>query len=274
MDEVRRLELVIGDTVLVQRAGDVIPKIVGILKKKRSRKTGIINLPKTCPACGSDIVVPEGEVIARCSGGLICQAQCKERIRHFASRLALDIEGLGEKLVVQLVDEGLIQNPADLYSLREADLVKLERMAPKSANKLLDALQKSRSTTLARFIYALGPEIARSLFELGDILLRLGDALKAEAWLRHSLEIRRKHYDSDDYRTANAENALGASLAAQGRFDEAEALLVQSLPIIESRYGAEGLRTKTGKARLADLYRALGRLEKAADDSPESGQPN
>ena len=118
------------------------------------------------------------------------------------------------------------------------------------------------------------PDIARSLFELGDISLRLGYADKAEVWLRESLAIRRKHFAADDYRTANAENGLGASLAAQGRFDEAEALLVQSLPIIESRYGAEGKRTKTAKARLADLHRARGTPEKAAADRADAGHPD
>jgi DNA ligase (NAD+) len=158
MDEIRRLDLVINDTVLVQRAGDVIPKVVAVRKEKRPKKTREIELPEYCPSCGSDVMLVEGEVIARCSGGLVCGAQRKERIRHFASRLAMDIEGLGDKLVVQLVDEGLVQNPADLYSLKVDDLVLLERLAPKSANNLLDALETSKSTTLARFIYALGIE--------------------------------------------------------------------------------------------------------------------
>lgn len=156
MDEVQRLGLVIGDTVIVQRAGDVIPKIVSVVKKKRPKKTRKIVLPDKCPACGSQILQSEEEVIARCIGGLSCSAQRKESIRHFASRLALDIEGLGDKLVEQLVDEGLIENPADLFGLTEKDLVELERMAPKSANNLLNALEKSKETTLPRFIYGLG----------------------------------------------------------------------------------------------------------------------
>ncbi|MBL6690571.1 MAG: NAD-dependent DNA ligase LigA [Pseudomonadales bacterium] len=156
MDEIARLDLVIGDTVVIQRAGDVIPKVVGFVPEKRPKKTRMVELPGTCPACGSEVLKPEGEVIARCTGGLQCSAQRKESIRHFASRLALDIEGLGDKLVNQLVDEDLIESPADLFKLTEAQLVKLERMAPKSANNLLEALEKSKITTLPRFIYSLG----------------------------------------------------------------------------------------------------------------------
>lgn len=156
MDEVERLGVVIGDTVVVERAGDVIPKIVSVVTEKRPKKTRKITLPKVCPSCHSEIVQAEGEVIARCSGGLVCPAQRKESIRHFASRSAMDIEGLGEKLVYQLVDEGLIQSPADLYNLTADQLTGLERMGQKSATNLIDALEASKETTLARFIYSLG----------------------------------------------------------------------------------------------------------------------
>lgn len=156
MDEVGRLALKIGDTVVIQRAGDVIPKVAAVLIEHRPDSAKDIVLPKSCPACGSEVLQPEGEVLARCIGGLECSAQRKESIRHFASRLALDIEGLGEKLVNQLVDEGLINSPADLYKLTAASLVELERMAPKSAHNLLAALERSKRTTLPRFIYALG----------------------------------------------------------------------------------------------------------------------
>ena len=154
MDEVGRLGVRIGDIVLLQRAGDVIPKIVGVEKKSENGKK--ILLPRKCPSCGSDVVQSQDEVIARCSGGLICQAQRQENIRHFASRLAIDIEGLGDKLVLQLVEAGLIKTAADLYDLSLTELVELERMAPKSANNLLAALEKSKDTTLPRFIYSLG----------------------------------------------------------------------------------------------------------------------
>ena len=156
MDEVRRLDLVIGDTVLLQRAGDVIPKIVSVVPELRPKNARAIELPLTCPACGSDIVQPEGEVIARCSGGLVCQAQRKENLRHFASRLAMDIDGMGDKLIEQLVDLGLVGSAADLFKLTEEQLTELPRMGEKSANKLIKALTKSKATTLQRFIYALG----------------------------------------------------------------------------------------------------------------------
>jgi DNA ligase (NAD+) len=156
MDEVKRKEIHIGDTVIVRRAGDVIPEVVSVVKKAAAAHIKNIKLPKDCPVCHSAIEQIEGEAIARCSGGLFCPAQRKEAIRHYASRRALDIEGLGEKLVVQLVDADLIQNPADLYSLTLEQLSALERMAEKSAQNLLDALQKSKKTTLARFLYSLG----------------------------------------------------------------------------------------------------------------------
>ena len=156
MDEVQRLGLVIGDMVKIQRAGDVIPKIVGVLPELRADDSRKVSLPGACPACGSDIVQPEGEVIARCSGGLSCGAQRKESIRHFASRLALDIGGLGDKLVEQLVDEQLIETTADLFQLGEESLVALPRMGAKSVNNLLVSIEDSKKTTLARFIYSLG----------------------------------------------------------------------------------------------------------------------
>jgi DNA ligase (NAD+) len=156
MDEVRRKDVRIGDTVYVRRAGDVIPEVVRVLPERRPDDAAPVELPDHCPVCGSDVVRAEGEAIARCSGGLYCAAQRKEAILHFASRRAMDIEGLGEKLVDQLVDRGLVRDPSDLYVLGVEDYAALERMGDKSARNLVDALQRSRRTTLARFIYALG----------------------------------------------------------------------------------------------------------------------
>ncbi|MCS5573544.1 MAG: helix-hairpin-helix domain-containing protein, partial [Pseudomonadales bacterium] len=137
---------------------------ISVLPDQRPDAAEDIALPDSCPACGSEGIQRGGEVVTRCTGGLECSAQRKESIRHFASRLAFDIEGLGDKLVKQLVDEQLIANPADLFRLTEAQLVNLERMAPKSANNLLAALEKSKDTTLARFIYALGiQEVGESI---------------------------------------------------------------------------------------------------------------
>lgn len=156
MDEVHKKDVRIGDTVYVRRAGDVIPEIVRVLPERRPKNARKVVLPKHCPVCGSDVIKPEGEAVARCTGGLFCPAQRKEAIKHFASRRAMDIEGLGDKLVEQLVEQKLIHDPADLYSLTKEQLMSLERMGEKSAQNLLDALEHSKETTLARFLYALG----------------------------------------------------------------------------------------------------------------------
>ena len=155
-DEVRRKDVHIGDTVIVRRAGDVIPEVVRVLPEKRSILAPEFIMPRSCPVCGSQVVRAEDEAVARCSGGLYCPAQRKQALIHFASRRALDIEGLGDKLVEQLVDGGVVRTPADLYKLGMSALVGLERMAEKSAANLLAAIETSKQTTLARFIYALG----------------------------------------------------------------------------------------------------------------------
>jgi DNA ligase (NAD+) len=156
LDEVRRKDVRPGDTVYVRRAGDVIPEVVRVLPERRPPGAEAPELPRECPVCGSAVVKPEGEAVARCTGGLYCAAQRKEALFHFASRRAMDIEGLGEELIDQLVERGLVRDPADLYALTPAQLSGLERMGEKSAQNLLDALGRSKSTTLARFIYALG----------------------------------------------------------------------------------------------------------------------
>lgn len=156
MDEIARLNVRIGDSVIIRRAGDVIPKVVSVVLERRPENTVEIVLPSTCPVCDSLVERVEGEAIARCSGGLFCAAQRKEAIKHFASRTAMDIEGLGDKLVEQLVDEDLIDNVADVFYLTKEQLSGLERMAEKSAQNILNALDKSKNTTLGRFIYALG----------------------------------------------------------------------------------------------------------------------
>lgn len=156
MDEIARLGVMVGDTVVIRRAGDVIPQIVSVVTSKRPASAKEILFPKSCPVCGSHIERIEGEAVSRCSGGLVCAAQRKEAIKHFASRKAMDIDGLGDKLVEQLVDEGLIESFLDLYSLKLEDLMKLERMGEKSAQNLLSAIDASKQTTLPKFLYALG----------------------------------------------------------------------------------------------------------------------
>ena len=155
-DEIERLGVKIGDTVIVRRAGDVIPQIVSVVTDRRPDDAREIEFPDHCPVCGSPVERVPGEAVARCDGGLICAAQRKEAIKHFVSRKALDVDGLGDKLVDQLVEKGLVNAVADLYHLTREDLTGLERMGEKSADNLLKALDNSKQTTLAKFIYALG----------------------------------------------------------------------------------------------------------------------
>ena len=155
-DEIRRKDVHIGDTVVVRRAGDVIPEIVRVETERRPGGAQAFAMPAKCPECGSAVVRLPDEAVARCTGGLYCPAQRKQALLHFASRRALDIEGLGDKLVDQLVDAELVHTPADIYKLEVDDLVKLERMAEKSAANVIAAIEGSKATTLARFIYALG----------------------------------------------------------------------------------------------------------------------
>jgi DNA ligase (NAD+) len=159
-DEIDRKDVRIGDTVYVRRAGDVIPEIVAVVLEKRPHppppRFDILERYPVCPVCGSRVVRLPGEAVARCTGGLYCPAQRKQSLLHFASRRAMDIDGLGEKLVDQLVDQGLVKTPVDLYRLDVPTLARLERMGEKSAQKLIAAIDRSRHTTLARFIYALG----------------------------------------------------------------------------------------------------------------------
>jgi len=155
-DEIERLDIAIGDTVVIRRAGDVIPQIIGVLHDRRPADARPIIFPKTCPVCDSAIVRIEGEAVARCTGGLFCAAQRKEALKHFVSRKAMDIDGVGGKLIEQLVDRELIHTPADLFKLDLTTLTRLERMGAKSAENALASLEKAKHTTLARFIFALG----------------------------------------------------------------------------------------------------------------------
>lgn len=155
-DEIKRLGVMVGDTVVIRRAGDVIPQVVSVVMERRPEGASDIIFPHRCPVCDSPVETVPGEVVARCTGGLICPAQRKEAIKHFASRKAMDIDGLGDKLVEQLVDEGLIHSVADLYRLRAEQVATLERMGPKSADNLIAALETSKHTSLERFLYSLG----------------------------------------------------------------------------------------------------------------------
>ncbi len=163
MDELARKDVRIGDTVVVRRAGDVIPEVVRVVTELRPPDARTVRLPKSCPVCGSPVTRAEGEAVARCSGALVCPAQRREALRHFASRRAMDIDGLGDKLIEQLVRMGRVETPADLYTLTVEEIAGLERMAERSAANLIEALEASRRTTLARFLFALGiPEVGEA----------------------------------------------------------------------------------------------------------------
>lgn len=155
-DEIERLGLRIGDRVVIRRAGDVIPQVVGVVESERPAETKEIVFPTHCPVCGSDVERVEGEVVTRCTGGLICGAQRKESLKHFVSRRALDVDGMGDKIIDQLVEKEYVKTPADLFRLTAGKLTGLDRMGPKSAQNVVDALAKSKETTFARFLYALG----------------------------------------------------------------------------------------------------------------------
>lgn len=187
-DEIRRKDVMIGDTVIVRRAGDVIPEVVGSVLERRPADARAFVMPTACPVCGSAIEKLPDEVIARCTGGLICAAQRKQALLHFAQRRALDIEGLGDKLVEQLVDQQIIRTPADLFKLGVAKLAALDRMADKSASNLVAALETARHTTLARFIFALGirhvgeataKDLARHFGKLDNVMAASVDELLA-----------------------------------------------------------------------------------------------
>ena len=165
-DELKRKDVRVGDTVIVRRAGDVIPEIIKVVLENRSEKTELFKMPTNCPICGSDVVRVEGESVIRCSGGACCSAQQIQAIIHFASKRAMNIDGLGDKLIEQLVEKKLISNIADLYKLKLEQLSDLERMAEKSASNIIDALNNSKATTLDRFLYALG------IREVGDATAR------------------------------------------------------------------------------------------------------
>lgn len=162
-DEVQRKDVRVGDTVVVKRAGDVIPEVVMVLKEKRPRDARPWRMPATCPACGAPVVREPGQAAHRCVGGLHCSAQLQGSLLHFASRGAMDIEGLGERLAAQLVSKGIVGNVADLYRLRQADLACLERFGERSARKLIERIEASKATTLPRLLYALGiPQVGEA----------------------------------------------------------------------------------------------------------------
>jgi DNA ligase (NAD+) len=255
MDEVARKDVRAGDTVFVRRAGDVIPEVVRVLVERRSPGTHPVRLPGHCPVCGSEVIKPEGEAVARCTGGLYCAAQRKQAIRHFASRRAMDIEGLGDKLVDQLVEQEMVHDPADLYGLALDELAGLERMGEKSAANLLQALERSKTATLARFLYALG-------------IREVGEAT-AEALARGFPELERlMEATADDFVVERGVKGIGP-VTAEALL---QALRDGPLPAADEDPAAwlAGLGIRgLGPAAAQDLLAAYGGLEALAKAEPE-----
>jgi len=262
-DEIARRDLRIGDTVIVRRAGDVIPQVVRALPERRPPDARRFVMPATCPECGSAVVRLPGEVIARCTGGLVCPAQRKQALLHFGSRRALDIEGLGDRLVEQLVDGGIVRTPADLYRLGLAQLAALERMADKSAGNVVAAIERSKSTTLERFIYALGirhvgeataRDLARHFGTLDALMAATEDDLFAVADVGPVLAASIARFFAEPHNREGVEQLRAAGVhweesaphrAPPGALDDLTLVLTGTLPTL-SRDEAKALIEEAG----------------------------
>jgi len=248
-DEIRRKDVRVGDTVIVRRAGDVIPEVVRVLPEKRPDNTQPFYLPNKCPICSADVAREEGEAVIRCTGGLFCQAQRKQALQHFVSRGAMDIDGLGEKLIEQVIDSNLVNNIADIYTLSHNQWAGLERMGDKSADNIIKALDNNKTTTLARFLYALGirevgESTARTLAQHFSTLEKLKEATKHDlqkvpdigpimakhivAFFReaHNLEIIQRlqeigiHWTENEPATTTAQSLAGKTFVLTGTFSQ------------------------------------------------------
>lgn len=263
MDEVERKDIRIGDYVIVRRAGDVIPEVVSVVASKRPPDARKVLLPKQCPVCGSAVVRLPGEAVARCSGGLYCPAQRRESIKHFASRKAMDIEGLGDKLVEQLIDNGLVEHVDDLYHLTVEQLVTLERMGEKSAQNLIDALEKSKHTTLARFIYALGirevgEATARALAAHFRSLDRLREATEEELQAVPDIGPVVAGHVHAFFRQPHNLEVIDNLIAAGVHWDEPEAPAAETLPLQGKTFVLTGALDSMTRDEAAEALAALG----------------
>jgi DNA ligase (NAD+) len=255
-DELRRKDVWAGDTVIVRRAGDVIPEVVGVRRRGPRRPADRFEMPSRCPECGSPVVRIPGEAAARCTGGLYCKAQRKQTLLHFAGRRAMDIEGLGEKLVDQLVESGLVENPADLYRLDAATLSGLERMGEKSAHNLVRSLEKSRRVELHRFIFGLGiPGVGE---EVAKILAR--HFLSLEAFL--DADWPRAAADKEAIRKQNAQRKKRGEPPSEVPLEGIGPELMESIEkFLHERHNREVIR------RLTDRSHGVT-LEPASDKGP------
>ncbi len=262
-DEIMRLGVKIGDLVIVRRAGDVIPQVAAVVFEERPANARDILFPSQCPVCDSEVERVEGEAVARCTGGLYCQAQRKEALKHFVSRKAMDIEGLGDKLIEQLVDEKLVQSPADIYHLQWTALIGLERMGEKSALKLLEAIASAKQTSLPRFIYALGIRDVgeATALNLAQHFLTL-DALRA-ASLEQLLAVpdvgtvvagRLLHFFAD----AHQQQVIDALIAAGIHWPELAARVVSAQPLAGQTIVLTGTLQSMGRDDAKDKLQQLG----------------
>ncbi len=261
-DEITRLGLKINDTVVIRRAGDVIPQIVSVVKEKRPEDAIDIIFPTVCPVCDSVVAKPEGEAVLRCTAGLFCEAQRKEAIKHFASRKAHDIDGLGDKLVEQLVDEKLINTPADLFNLTEIQVSTMERMGKKSATKLIASLDVAKETTLAKFIYGLG------IREVGEATAAnlANHFYTLSAIEAASLEDLQKVPDVGEVVANNIVNffkeahnlAVVANLSAVMHWPSIEVKSPEDLPLAEKTFVLTGTLTQMGRTEAKTALQSLG----------------
>ncbi|WP_111641759.1 NAD-dependent DNA ligase LigA [Marinimicrobium alkaliphilum] len=262
-DEIERLGVRIGDTVIVRRAGDVIPQIVGVVESQRPDSARTIVFPEACPVCSSPVERVPGEAVARCDGGLICPAQRKEAIKHYASRKAMDIDGLGDKLVEQLVDRDLITAVADLYTLSKENLVSLERMGEKSAENLLVALDSSKTTTLAKFIYALGirevgEATARNLASHFGTLEALAQAEEDTLQAVRDVGPVVAHFVAEFFRQAHNREAVAALQAAGVNWPEQTPVKAEALPLNDQTWVLTGTLEQLTRDQAKEALQALG----------------
>jgi DNA ligase (NAD+) len=262
-DEIQRLNVMINDTVVVRRAGDVIPKVAKVVLDKRPANASLIRFPEQCPICSSPLERLDGEVVIRCTGGLLCAAQQKESIKHFASRKAMDIDGLGDKLVEQLVDEGLINSVVDLYALEPDKLASLDRIAQKSARKLIDALEDSKATTLPKFIFALGvrevgeataASLARHFGSL-DVLQRASIEQLLVVPDVGPIVARHLH---DFFAAPHSNDLLDGLLSAGIHWPDIEVVAADQLPLAGQTYVVTGTLERMGRSEAREHLQALG----------------
>jgi DNA ligase (NAD+) len=262
-DEARRKDVRVGDTVIVRRAGDVIPEVVSVVPGKRLHESQIFAMPRQCPVCGSAAEREEGEADWRCTGGLYCPAQRKQAILHYAQRRAMDIEGLGERLVDQLVDCGRVSNLGDLYRLQGADLEAMDRMAEKSARNLLEALDRSRVTTLPRFVFGLGirhvgeataKALARHFGQLEALMAASEDALLQVPDVGPTVA----HSIHTFFAQPHNREVVQALRAAGVHWPEGEALAPTGMPLAGLTVVLTGSLSGMGRDEAKDKLEALG----------------